>query len=253
MAIHFYNKGDHPAGFVGFRVAITVKGQVRQHYYSVPDPDPDSLSFKRVRYQAYLKAVQLLQEAIEHDYLVMVTQSHPRTLSGRELGVHGLTMCFRQTGADRWIAAFVVHRFNDYQEKVFAIDRFGFHEAWRSAVALWAEMRDIDPEDAQWVRDNPPDPQRFKALRRIENEQRGADIPVEALEPVFRHQREQIRSQRQTQSALAQVGVSSLTGLSPVVPDQPASPRENGSGDELASEITRWFQDEAARYTKHSD
>lgn len=71
-----------------------------------------------------------------------------------------------------------------------------FSTVWKEAVDRWAREYSILSEDHDRILACRPEPERFKDLRRQMNENEGCSIPVEALSPVFREQREAIAKQR---------------------------------------------------------
>ena len=281
MAIYFYDRGEHPGQFIGFRVCVSVEGVSKQAYFKVADTRESSLDYKQQKLAAYKQAAQWIEEAANAQYERIVTQTSPRTLEGRGVGVHGITMTFTEkkrsnidgkSGKSKGsegkgvIAGFTVHCGNMHCGKANAkgscfipILNDGYTSAWEKAVNLWARRFQIQDVDRKRVMDKPPSPEQFKALRRIENEQRGADIPVDALHYVFLEQRERIMRKRMAHKASGQTfkaltgAAASADGLSPSnnvnQKEGEACGSENDAEPEpISAEIISWFEKEAKRY-----
>lgn len=205
MAIKHYGPGEHPAGFIGFRVNIAFGGQYLQRYFSTSraeeqtETDPRYLTAKL---EAEIQELQWKQLSLQYQYQRFVTQDHSNTKPERGVGVHGLTAGFFGSDDEGWRAGFSVALRQEGSgsrkgDKRFIFTLLPYSQAWSTAVEFWAQEHDIAEEDKQRVLANPPEPAQFKALRRQINEiEQSADIPVEALSPVFAEQREELASQR---------------------------------------------------------
>lgn len=240
MAIYFYDKGDHPTGFIGFRVSVSINAQVHQRYFPVTNTDPTSREYKVQRLHACYQQRWWLQQSIETEYQQIVTTSSPKTPPEKALGVHGLTISFYFPYHNRDDAkpVFRVNQQSGKGDAVFRIDRKGYTGAWQAAVSRWAHRYHVQEADYQRILVNPPEPQRFKHLRRFENQHNGRDIPVEALEPVFREQRERLQRQRAAQRF-------SQEQLAP-----PGKPSANMSSQSLAESMASWFSEEVTSYVE---
>lgn len=208
MSIKFYMPGEHPAGFVGFRVNIAYGNRYLQSYFSTSaaesqsDADPYFL-YRRLEAEIQEKTWKL--ESLLYQYRRFVSQNHPNTKPERGVGVHGITAAFTMHGT-HWQPGFIVSVKQDGAGSRRPAKRFTFlhqpySQAWRDAVTCWAEEHDIAAEDAERVLSNQPDPEQFKRLRRQINEREGGHIPVAALSPVFAEQRNELARRRALRKA----------------------------------------------------
>ena len=214
-------------GPLGYQVVCCVGGQRRQAWFS-PCNAQMPKAWRHARLQAELQQARWEAEQAWLMYQQRVTQPHKRTAAARALPLHGITLNFRSQRNGEWIACFVV------QAEVSGSPSRNFHflsqsytDAWRTAVDHWAQRRDVAEEDYQRIRQSPPEPERFKELRRwlCDN---GHDIPVDALRPVFAERRDQIRRKRQQELAAR----ARQTGAS-------VSPHPD-----TLTEMQRWFESE---------
>jgi len=211
LSIHFYDHGQLSSGFVGFRVVVAFNKQHRQAWFSTKKAlrqDESDFVYKRAHLQAQIKDAELSAESALHQYKKFVSTDHPNTSSERGVGVHCLTLQIRLNNTEgrngqRWEPGFLVS-FSDGDKwyggsRLFTFFNKPYSQAWRDAVLFWGEKHGILDEDIQRVLNAPPEPERFKLLRRVLNEGSGAirsdRIPIEVLEPVFREKRQVIALQ----------------------------------------------------------
>lgn len=229
MGIRYYAPGEHPTGWVGFRVTRGFGQNYRQAYFNTvlakaqSDSDP---YFRYQRLQAEYKEAEWVAESLEYQYTQFVTTSNPTAKPWRGLGVHGITAMFARYYGGTHQPCFSVNRPGKPQKR-FMFKFMPYSEAWAQAVNLWADENNIMPEDRMRVLNNPPDPEHFKHLRRQMNDHEGFDISVEALGPVFQERREQIAQKKLQQR-------SQDLRLSDVAPTR----------DEAEAEILAWFESE---------
>lgn len=214
MAIRIYNDGEHPAGFIGIRVARYVGTQYKQKYFNFRNRDKSFVTLEQER--QYLKQARELDktwqaqsEAIQ--YQKRVSNSHITSDPMNALGITGLTLVINRDRNRRLIKGRPI-RPSDYIyfyagfrvgnglgrykcNQVFKIDRWGYSDTWARAVECWAKRYHIQDEDKREVLLRCPDPDRFKLLRRHLNE-KGWNIPVEVLHSVYAEQREALKAQR---------------------------------------------------------
>lgn len=192
MGVRLYKRGEHPAGFIGFRVTLPYGGKYKQKYFSTNGMRPDSIEFEMQEMKARLQEAEWQMESLLWQYQTFVTTNHPNTKPGRGVGVHCITLNFFTDRRDKWTPAFVVQ--NEISHPVrFTFAQQTYSETWEQAVTKWAEWHSIEDKDRDRVLANRPDPTRFKELRRIMVDE-GFDIPVEALRPVFKEQREKLKA-----------------------------------------------------------
>lgn len=239
MGVKLYKAGDHPTGWLGFRVTRAFGGRYHQKYFSTRKAEMQNASdplFREQERRAKALDHQWELESREYQYRLFVTQDHKTTKPYRGVGAHGITLTFFINRRGNWRAAFRVNhqkRQNDGSFDAYRVtfDTQPYSEAWRKAVTLWAEENDIRPPDAQRLLESPPAPSQFKDLRRHMNEHDGFDIPVSALSSVFREQREQLENKRLLQTAEHQ------GKLSP-------PPKITSVDTELVIDMERWFTEE---------
>lgn len=203
MAVIYYGPGEHPAGFIGFRVTAGFNGDFYQRYFSTlaaeKQADEDVYFLSR-RLESELQDLEWQRDSLLYRYERFVTANHANTQPERGVGVHGITAAFNRQGRSRWQACFKVARSQRGEAsrqpaKVFTFSN-PYSKVWEEAVTFWAEEHGVRSTDLERVLKNSPDPEQFKRLRRQMNEEQGYDIPVEALSPVFAEQRHMLAQQR---------------------------------------------------------
>lgn len=237
MAVKYYGPGEHPAGFIGFRVAVSVAGKPEQAYFSTSEFDnqsDDCPYFKRERLRAEVQDAQWMADSAWHQYQTFVTTDHPSTKPERGLGVHCLRIGFHKSYGDSWIPHFEVTSPNKAPKR-YSFATSLFSQAWQQSVMYWAEEHSVLAEDRDRVLATPPSPSRFRDLRR-QMVSEGYDIPVSALSNVFREQRQQIAAARLLRKDEAQQHPLSAGGKSAL----------NPVADSLQAEIAAWFKSETA-------
>lgn len=234
MSITYYGPGDHASGFIGFRVTRAFNGNYLQAYFSTLPAGSQSDDDSYFRYQHLRARHQDLAwevESLWYQYRQFVTQSRGNTRPERGLGVHGITALFARGYGGKWEPCFSVSR-PKQPGKRFMLCHYPYSEAWREAVTLWADEYQILEEDRDRVLKNPPDPEQFKRLRRQMNDHEGHNIPVEALGPVFKEQRERIAQMRLRERA---------RHLAPL-----SRPATQESREKTEAEMLAWFERERA-------
>lgn len=233
MAIKYYAKGEHPAGFIGFRVTAGFDGKYHQKYFGTGDAGRQDDGDPRYLYQrlsAELQDAKWKAESLAYQYRTFVTSNHPHTLPFRGVGVNSITAGFFGEGTT-WRAGFAVSRPHLSGRRPRGAKRFTFNnlpysQAWESAVKLWSKLYDIAEVDTQRVLNNPPPPEQFKELRRQMNLE-GFSIPVSALSSVFQEQREQLAYERALAKA-KQMKLDKVGGIA--------------IKEQIQAEVTAWFE-----------
>ncbi len=185
MAIFEYKEGEHPGGFVGFRVVCTVGGEYRQKYFSLR-------KVKRNEKAALKKQVVELEakwaaeaEKIRKERAVM--GDHPNVKKVHATGYTGLRcviLCEKKKRAGElrsyYAPAFVAR---GKGEKAFRISKFGYENAWAAAVNYYADNhelpRGLKPKMLKAI----PDKAQFRKIRNDMNKL-GHDVPVDVLKSV---------------------------------------------------------------------
>lgn len=211
MAIRFYDAGEHPAGFRGWRVIATVRGRYYQKYLSIRPPsrtiDPDYwLKYQETRARYYEARWQARSAAVQ--YIDFISRDHPTTAPKRGLGFCGITIGISEANRHRPEGC----HFQTANRRIAITNDKPLSQAWNDAVDLWAKAHDLREKDVAHRRANPPSPDVFKALRRHMNEVEGYNIPAWVLGPVYAEQRAEIEH-RATQKALKRDLDNGLTGF----------------------------------------
>lgn len=193
MSVTYYGDGEHPSGFVGFRVVRSWDHgkNYRQCYFSTSTAKFQSDNDVYFRYQKLRAEHQdacWAVESLEYQYKQFVTSTKATTKPERGLGVHGITAMFARWHGGRWEPCFSVSRPGKPQKRFF-FRHHSFTKAWELAVDHWAQENGIMNGDRDQVLNFPPEPAQFKRLRRQMNDIEGSSVPVEALRPVFQEQR----------------------------------------------------------------
>lgn len=204
MAIKQYGPGEHPGGFVGFSVTSEIDDRYLQEHFSTAAAKKQSAEDVYFRYQqlrALYRDTEWEAESLWRKYKKFVNTSRGNTKPLRGLDVHCITASFIRRSDDQWDPCFTVSRPGSKPQKRFNFRKHTFSEAWEMAVTLWADEYEVLDEDRERLLEKKPDPEQFKLLRRQMNDLEGYDIPVEALGPVFKEQRERLAKKRLIQRA----------------------------------------------------
>lgn len=235
MTVSYYARGDHPGGFVGFRVNRAPIKNFKQTYFGtshIGHQSDSDVRFKYLRLKAEYYDAAWATEMLFAQYQRFVSENHPTTDPVRGVGVHGITASFTVDRRDKWQACFLVaiSSNNDRPRgsREFTFRTHEFSKVWELAVEFWAQEHSIIAEDKARVLATPPSPEQFKLLRRKLNDESAADIPIEALSPVFAEQRSLLANQRRTSSKSA----AKIT----------TTERSTADVDRLQSEMAVWFE-----------
>lgn len=234
MGVKLYKPGEHPGGFIGFRVSAAPEDGFENKYFSTSEcaiQDDEDLKFKRQRLLAELTDAEWSAASILRQYQKFVSTNHPATKPLRGVGVHSLTARIWCDRTGNWRAGFFVRRGRgDVRE--FAFELGLYSEVWAKAVNTWADAHEVLDEDRERVLAAKPDPEQFRELRRYMNDHEGCDIPVEVLGPVFREQREELKKAR----ALQQAKDLKIDRAAPVKMEA-----------DMQADMTAWFEAERNR------
>lgn len=235
MTVSYYNRGDHPGGFVGFRVNRSPIKGFKQTYFGtshIAQQSDRDVRCKCLRLKAEYYDAAWAAEVLLAQYRKFVSENHPTTDPIRGVGVHCITASFTVDRRGKWQAVFLVAKSSNKERRRGAREvtfrTQNFSKAWREAVEVWAQEHGILAEDKQRVLATPPSPEKFKLLRRKLNDESAADIPIEALSPVFAEQRSLLANQRRSTSKNA----AKIT----------TTERPSTDVDRLQSEMAVWFE-----------
>lgn len=198
MALKYYGPGEHGSGFVGFRVTVFFNRDYRQEYFSTlraKTQDETDPVFRYEKLKAQIQEAEWQAKSLLHQYQVFVSEDHPSTKPHRGVGCHGITAGFSKDRRKEWQAVFRVKR-KAGQPRAFTFRTRPFSQVWHDVVHFWAREHEILDEDRDRILANPPEPSQFKDLRRHLNSTTKADIPVDALSPVFAEQRGEIAREK---------------------------------------------------------
>lgn len=227
-----YLSASQGSGFVGFRISGVYAGKEREIEFSTAPAKNQDESDPYFRYQ-YLKAkLQLTEWESEHalfQYQVFVSESDPQSGPFEGTGCHGIFCHFFHSKLAGWQPGFKVRASRRGRSPRFLFATKGFSRAWRDAVGFWSAEHRIEREDAERVLERPPQPSQFKELRRYLNDNKKADIPVEALSPVFAEQREKVAQKKALERAQSMKLTEGLSAQSKT---------------DLETEMLSWFEAE---------
>jgi len=148
MSVRFYEKGEHPAGFVGFRVARTIgaDSNYRQKYFSL-----NAHSMREAERLAYELDSQWLAES-ERYLREQKIWSLPKQGNVERIA-HGLYLSLKYglTKAKRYLEPCVVVGSSVYGEGDirFSITHLGYDEAFTQAVDLYVERYQLTPNERE--------------------------------------------------------------------------------------------------------
>lgn len=180
MAIYEYGEGDHPADFIGVRVACWIGSKQRSRHFSFRCANGRICSIRqqqRIRREAKQLDRQWQQEREENR----------QTGSVWATGIKGISATFA-AHRKRRSSGVVVYYYpvfkvagstaNSRYQRAFYIGRASFDEAWNDAVAYYARSKGYK----RWahLRRLRPDPAQFRRIRREMN-RRGDSIPASRL------------------------------------------------------------------------
>lgn len=225
MSIKEYGPGDHPSGFVGYRVTVFNGRRWREKYYSLRSPSSTmptdfwtKLQLARARHFEAL----CRKNAAAADYLKFVRTAHRNATPESSLGVHALGL-FIERNQKAVVCGFVVSHGRDGARR-FPIRKDGawFSAAYSEAVNHWADFYSVRNKDRHRLLSAPPAPRVFQSLRRYLNAN-GENLTPEEISVVFLEQRTELARQRAAKA------------LSP------------GNGSPDAVEIAYWFEREVEK------
>lgn len=185
MAIFEYKEGEHPGGFVGFRVVCTVGDEYRQKYFSLRKA-------KKTEKAAIKKTAQELEatwakeaEKIRKERAVM--GNHPNVKKVHSTGYTGLRcviLCEKKKRAGEmrsyYAPAFVAR---GKGEKAFRISRYGYQKAWDEAVKYYSENHELPKGLKPKIQKAIPEKAQFRKIRN-DMQKRGHNVPMEVLKKV---------------------------------------------------------------------
>lgn len=164
MAVMFYDKGDHPAGFIGFRVVRTVgtEEDYRQKYYGLSE-----YSYQRAESLAHKQdeAWALEAEAVLKDARI----NKIRGPGGSHIIANGLRAAYLVENKDRGgeVRTYINPAFlvkipgHGKSDKAFRIGKAGYRQAYAKAVVFFCKTHDYDNQMRKELLDKIPPPSVF--------------------------------------------------------------------------------------------
>lgn len=164
MAVMFYDKGDHPAGFIGFRVVRTVGSEddYRQKYYGLTE-----YSYSRAESLAHKQDQEWALEA--EAVLKAARLSKIRGPGGEHIIANGLRAAFLVERKERggeirtYINPAFMVKTQGYgnRDKAFRIGNTGYRQAYSKAVTFFCSLHDYDDEVRKDLLKRIPEPSVF--------------------------------------------------------------------------------------------
>jgi len=196
MAVYIYNDGDHPANFIGVRVARSIAGKLYQKYFSFRKSKNINEFISLTQQNKFInKAIsidkQLKAQQVEAKKAAKLIADHsPHAREEGTTGISGIMMKIavdrkeRYKGYEYYRVGFCVSRGHGKSDKLFSISYYGYEQAWREAVLFWLNHHELGEQHLDDLLIKMPKPNRFKILLKQMNVE-GWDIPVSALNHIF--------------------------------------------------------------------
>lgn len=164
MSVMFYDKGEHPAGFVGFRVVRTIgtEKDYRQKYYGLTE-----YSYQRAEALAYKQDEAWAIEA--KSVLKDARINKIRGSGGEHIIANGLRAAFlverkvRGGETRSYINPAFMVKLPGYgkADKAFRIGKTGYRQAYAKAVIFFCKIHDYDNEVRRDLLEKMPAPSVF--------------------------------------------------------------------------------------------
>lgn len=175
MAVIEYRKGDHPGGFIGFRVTRTVgvTNDWRQAYFGLSDfshPTAYRLAHElHARWEAEAEQVRKQNRVLNRGPF-----RRGETSVACGLTIHAGVERKWRAGERRAypVFGFAVRRGRGVGAQVFRISTQGYDGAWDAAVSAYVKRHELDAEETALLRRQKPSPKQFAAVavRRLEHQ-----------------------------------------------------------------------------------
>jgi hypothetical protein len=163
MAVLFYDEGDHPAGFVGFRVATTLglATELKQTYYSLSD-----YSYSKAYLLAHKQNNEWREQAEINKRVARLEGPSAKASAGSI--IKGLRAGFRvERGRKAHYGTYITPGFFVQNlgygngDKLFRITMLGFDKAYRDAVLYYASIHKLSAEEMLNLEARRPDESLF--------------------------------------------------------------------------------------------
>lgn len=184
MAVIFYAEGDHPAGFVGYRVATTLgeSTEFRQRYFSLSEYSPAEAQ----------RLADALNAKWRNDASAVIRDgrlTRKRSYSGAGVIVMGLRAAFRvERGRKAHYGTYITPCFSvsipgyGKGQRNFPTTRLGFDGAFTAAVECYCQVHDLTLAERSSVLAMKPSRRLFSDTLRFDLLRRG--IPISEAEVI---------------------------------------------------------------------
>jgi hypothetical protein len=149
MAVYFYGQGDHPAGFVGYRVVTTIgeTDLLRQRYFALSQYSPREASHMADKLDAKWRAEA---EFVKRENRIL----RGRASGGPGIIAMGLRAAFRvergrKSHHGTYVTPCFIVGYPGYGkgQQVFATTVHGFNGAFEKAVDLFCEIHQLSARE----------------------------------------------------------------------------------------------------------
>tara|TARA_R110001583_G_scaffold178607_1_gene334595 strand:- start:378 stop:1067 length:690 start_codon:yes stop_codon:yes gene_type:complete len=216
MAISFYEKGELPSGFHGWRVVATIRGKRYQKYFSLKRPNTrisEEFWHKYQETRARYYEARYMARSAAIQYLDFIGKDHPATRPYRGVGFHGITLGIGSgKSASQETCYFSVNK-RGAANKFYIDERASLSQAWEQAVQHWGEVFDIRPKDIAKKLEQVPRPDQFKSLRKQLNEHEGCDYQASVLHHVYAEQRSQLEKRKAKKTTRGKLNEDDLLAM----------------------------------------
>jgi hypothetical protein len=184
MAVFFYDEGEHPSGFIGFRVVTTLgdASEFRQKYFGLTQ-----YSYREAEHLA--EKLNAKWRADAEQYLQDTRLHRTRSYGGDGVIVLGLTAGFRvERGRKAHYGTYITPRFTVNKpghgagSKSFATTLLGYDKAFANAVEYYCLLHGMTDKERRHVLGLKPDPALFTETLRIKLLSRGIVISREEVQ-----------------------------------------------------------------------
>lgn len=213
MTIQFYEKGELSSGFYGWRVGVMIRGKRYQKYFSLNCPSdtmPETFwhRYQKTRAEYYEARWAMRSAAVK--YLNFIRTEHPRVRPFRGVGFQGIILGIGTIGCNQTEQCYFQVNAPGNTVRLAITESQPLSKAWDRAVSLWGEAFGIRPKDIEKKRQMPPEPERFKHLRKHMNDKENAGLGVGVLHHVYAEQRAEIERRKSRTRLNESVGQDDL-------------------------------------------
>ncbi len=171
MAVFIYNEFEHPAGFVGIRVARRVGDKFRQKYFAFSklvkgrngEVSPKQLKTLEAEARALDEEWRLENEKFKRQLLL--SRPNANTRKEHALPVTGITANIKiekKNGKPLFYPCFFVKKPGEGQASIgFRVSKYGYEGAWQGAVDCFSDIHSLTTKQKKELLSKLPDPKQF--------------------------------------------------------------------------------------------